>query len=339
MAVTSLSIGLIGAGRIGQLHAEHLSRRIPNARLLAVSDVNETAARACAQAHGIPQWHTDFHRIIDQPEIGAVIICSPTDTHTAIIEAAAQAGKHIFCEKPIDFDLARIDHALEVVTKAGVFLQIGFNRRFDPNFQRVRQAVVNGEIGTIHQVHIISRDPAPPPLAYIKQSGGIFMDMTIHDFDMARFLVGDEVEEIYASGSARVDPAIGEAGDLDTAVVLLKFGKGVLGTIENCRQAVYGYDQRVEVFGSGGSIVVDNNYSNTAWIQGKDSIYRDPPLNFFMQRYLESYLGEMTDFLAAVGQGRPSPVSGRDGRIAVVMAQAAQRSCKENRPVRLVPMP
>jgi myo-inositol 2-dehydrogenase/D-chiro-inositol 1-dehydrogenase len=331
----SLSVGLIGTGRIGRLHAEHLGHRIPEARLLTVSDVNESAARACAQACGIPRWESDYRQIINDPEIQAVVICSPTDTHAAMIEAAAGAGKHIFCEKPIDFNLKRIDQALEAVARAGVILQIGFNRRFDANFQRVRQAVANGEIGTPHQVHIISRDPGPPSLEYIQKSGGIFMDMTIHDFDMARFLVGSEVEEIYACGSARVDPAIGRAGDLDTVVVLLKFANGVICTIENCRQAVYGYDQRVEVFGSGGSIVVDNNYPNTAVIQGKTTIYRDPPLNFFMQRYLESYLREMTDFLRAIRTGGPSPVPGIDGRIPAVMAQAAQRSCKQNRAVRL----
>jgi len=335
MAKDVLKLGLIGAGRIGKLHAENLAFRIPGAGLLMVTDVNEAAANECAQRLSVPFSGKDYQEIITHPEIQAVVICSPTDTHAAIIQAAAAAGKHIFCEKPIDMDLGRIDLTLSAVAKAGVTLQLGFNRRFDPNFRRVRQAVVKGEIGTPHQLHIISRDPSPPPLEYVAKSGGIFMDMTIHDFDMARYLIGSEVEEIYAAGSARVDPAIGKAGDWDTAVILLKFANGVVGTIENCRQAVYGYDQRVEVFGSGGSISVDNNYPNTAMVQAKQSIYRDPPLNFFMQRYLESYLVEMTEFVEAVQKGTPPPVSGSEGRIPVVMANAARRSVLENRPVRL----
>ena len=335
MMQSVINVGLIGAGRIGKLHAEHLCRRIPEARLSIITDADEPAARDCAERLGITDWGTDFRRAIEHPDTRAVVVCSPTDTHAAVIEAAAAAGKHIFCEKPINVDLRRIDRALQAVAKAGVILQVGFNRRFDPNFRRVRLAVANGEIGVPHQVRITSRDPAPPPLEYIAKSGGIFMDMTIHDFDMARFLAGSEVEEIYATGSARVDPAIGKAGDMDTAVALLKFASGATGVIENCRQAVYGYDQRVEVFGSGGSILVDNNYPNTALVQAKTTIYRDPPLNFFMERYLESYLEEMKQFVRAIREGAPSPLSGAEARIPVVMAQAARRSAAENRPVRL----
>ena len=332
---STLTIGLIGAGRIGKLHAEHLSNRIPNVNVLMVADANESAARDCANKFQIPEYGNDLQKIIQHPDIHALVVCSPTHTHSAIIQAAAAARKHIFCEKPIDTDLGRIDQVLEVVQRAGVMLQVGFNRRFDPNFRRVRQAVANGEVGILHQLRITSRDPAPPPLEYIAGSGGLFMDMTIHDFDMARFLAGSEVEEIYATGSARVDPRIGTAGDIDTAIVLLKFANGACGVIENCRQAVYGYDQRVEVFGSGGSMLVDNNYPNNAWVQGKEKVYRDLPLNFFMERYLESYLAEMRDFVQAIRTGEPSPVSGTEGRIPVVMALAAQRSASENRPVRL----
>ncbi len=330
-----LNIGLIGAGRIGRLHAQNLSNQIPDVQLRMITDANESAAGECAAKFHIPEWGTDIRKIIEHPEIQALVVCSPTNTHSAIIEAAAAAGKHIFCEKPIDVDLGRIDQALHAVQRAGVLLQVGFNRRFDPNFRRVRQAVANGEVGTVHQVRITSRDPAPPSIDYILNSGGLFMDMTIHDFDMARFLAGDEVEEIYATGSARVDPRIEKAGDIDTAVALLKFSRGACGTIENCRQAVYGYDQRVEVFGSGGSIVVDNKYPNNVVVQGKDTIYRDLPLNFFMERYLESYLVEMQDFVDAIRGGHPSPVSGLEARIPVVMAHAARLSMMENRPVRL----
>lgn len=335
MSERPVKLGLIGAGRIGRLHAEHLANRIPGADLVMVTDVNETAARECAQAYGIAESGADYRRVLERRDIEGVLVCSSTDTHTRIIEEAAAAGKHIFCEKPIDADLGRIDRAVAAVRTAGVILQVGFNRRFDANFQRIRKAIVSGEIGTPHQVHIISRDPAPPPIEYVRRSGGLFLDMTIHDFDMAQFLIGDAIHEVYATGGVRVNPAIGEAGDLDTAVVLLKFANGVVGVIENCRQAVYGYDQRVEVFGSGGSIRVDNNYPNTAILSGKDSVRRDLPLNFFLERYVESYLVELRAFLGSIRTGSPSLVSGEEGRVPVVIAQAAMKSWKENRPVRL----
>ncbi|MBL9135947.1 MAG: inositol 2-dehydrogenase [Verrucomicrobiales bacterium] len=335
MSDRPVKLGLIGAGRIGRLHAEHLANRIPGADLVMVTDVNEAAARECAQAYGIAESGPDYRRILERRDIEGILVCSSTDTHTPIIEDAAAAGKHIFCEKPIDADLSRIDRAVAAVRKAGVILQVGFNRRFDANFQRIRQAIVSGEIGTPHQVHIISRDPAPPPIEYVRRSGGLFLDMTIHDFDMAQFLIGDTIREVYATGGVRVNPAIGEAGDLDTAVVLLKFANGVMGVIENCRQAVYGYDQRVEVFGSGGSIRVDNNYPNTAILSVKESVRRDLPLNFFLERYVESYLVELRAFLASIRNGSPSLVSGEEGRVPVVVAQAAMKSWKENRPVLL----
>jgi myo-inositol 2-dehydrogenase / D-chiro-inositol 1-dehydrogenase len=330
-----VTLGLVGTGRIGRLHAEHLCFRIPGADLRIVSDLDAGSARACAERFRIPQVAGDYREIVQHSEVDALVVCSPTDTHTEIIEAAAAAGKHLFCEKPIDVDLVRIDRALAAVERAGVIFQVGFNRRFDPSFQRIRRAVAEGEIGTPRQLHIVSRDPAPPPVEYIRQSGGIFLDMTIHDFDMARFLVGGEVDEIYATGGVHVDAAIGDAGDLDTVTLVLKFNHGVVGIIENCRQAVYGYDQRVEVFGSRGSIQADNNYPNTCRIAGPETVHRDLPLNFFMERYTQSYLDEMTQFIQAVAQGAPSPVPGPEARIPVVMALAARRSVAENRPVRL----
>jgi myo-inositol 2-dehydrogenase / D-chiro-inositol 1-dehydrogenase len=335
MVHSTLNIGLIGAGRIGQLHAEHLVQRIPRARLLMVADVVEDAARQCAAQLHIPAATRDYQAVLANPDIQAVVICSSTDTHAEIIAAAAQAGKHIFCEKPIALDLAVIDQALAVVDRAGVKLQIGFNRRFDANFRRVREAVVRGEIGQPHRLHIISRDPAPPPLAYVKVSGGIFLDMTIHDFDMARYLIGSEVEEVYTTAGVMVDPAIGEAGDLDTALVVLRFANGVIGSIDNSRRAVYGYDQRVEVFGSGGSISTANNYPNTATLSDAQSVHRDLPLNFFIERYIESYVSEMNRFVAAVLDDVPVPVTGQDGRAPVVMGLAARRSYDEHRPVKL----
>ena len=332
----NLNLGLIGAGRIGRVHAGHLAHRIPKARLLMVADVDRAAAQACAAACGDGVVVAEaYQAMLENPEVEAVVICSATDTHAAIIEAAAGAGKHIFCEKPIDFDLGRIDRALAAVARAGVTLQVGFNRRFDANFRRVREAVARGEIGQPHRVHIVSRDPAPPPIDYVKVSGGLFLDMPIHDFDMARFLIGSEVEAVYTAAGVRVDPAIGAAGDLDTAVVVLHFENGVIGTIDNSRQAVYGYDQRVEVFGSGGSIRIDNNHPNTAVVSTAEHVHRDLPLNFFMDRYVESFVAEMEAFVEAVLTGTPPPVSGHDGRMPVVMGLAARRSYDEKRPVRL----
>ncbi len=335
MPANSLKIGLIGAGRIGSLHAEHITSRIPATDLVMVADTFEEVARKCAQRYVIPFAARDYHAILNHPDIQAVVICSSTDTHAQIIEEAAQAGKHIFCEKPIALDLSSIDRALEAVDNAGVKLQIGFNRRFDANYRRVRSAVEEGEIGRPHLLHITSCDPAPPPIAYIRVSGGIFLDMTIHDFDMARFLIGSEVEEIFTMAGVMVDPAIGEAGDIDTAVVLLQFTNGVIGTINNSRQAAYGYDQRVELLGSAGVVCTENNYPNTAIISDGRSVRRDLPLHFFLERYTESYVSEMAAFVDAILHDTPVPVSGYDGRVPVVMALAAQKSFMEHRSVRL----
>ena len=336
-----INVGIIGAGRIGRLHAEHLAFRIPGANLLAVSDIVLDAAQGCATALGIPTAVQDHQALVENPDIEAVVICSSTDTHSLMIEQAAAAGKHIFCEKPIDFDLARIDRALAAVEKAtdrdgrGIKLQIGFNSRFDPNFRRVRELVADGKVGEPHILRITSRDPSPPSIEYVKVSGGIFLDMTIHDFDMARYLIGSEVEEIYVAAGVMVDPAIGEAGDVDTAVITLRFENGVIGTIDNSRQAVYGYDQRVEVFGSGGCVSADNNYPNTAIVSDAQRVHRDLPLNFFMERYVDSYVAEMRAFIECVQKDQPVPVTGLDGRIPVVMGYAAGKSFAENRPVKL----
>jgi myo-inositol 2-dehydrogenase / D-chiro-inositol 1-dehydrogenase len=278
-------------------------------------------------------------QILADPSVKAVLICSSTDTHADLIVGAARAGKHIFCEKPIAHNLARIDTALAAVQQAGVKLQVGFNRRFDPSFARVRAAVAGGEIGTPRLLHIISRDPAPPPVAYVKVSGGIFLDMTIHDFDMARFLIGDEVEEIYTAAGVMVDPAIGEAGDLDTALIVLRFRNGVIGTIDNCRQAAYGYDQRAEILGSAGKIATENCYPNQATISTGESVRRDLPFNFFMDRYTESFTNEIRSFVQSVAEDRPTAVTGADGRIPVVMGLAARKSFDERRPVKLDEIP
>lgn len=334
---TTLGIGVIGAGRIGRLHAEHLASRIRNARLVAVADISLEAAQRCAEACGIPRAVTDYEAILSDPAVGAVIVCSATPTHAPIIAAAAAAGKHIFCEKPIALDLAAIDRALAAVARAGVKLQIGFNRRFDANYRRVRQAIVDGEIGCPELLHLISRDPAPPPLDYVRASGGLFLDMTIHDFDMARFLIGSEIEEVYTMAGIMVDPAIGEAGDVDTAVIALRFANGTIGTIDNSRRAVYGYDQRVEVFGSAGMIATGNNYPNTGTLSTANAVSRDLPANFFLDRYTDSYVAELQAFVDAVLEDRPVPVTGADGRVPVVLGLAARQSYDEHRPVTIPP--
>jgi myo-inositol 2-dehydrogenase/D-chiro-inositol 1-dehydrogenase len=335
LSTRKLHFGIIGAGRIGRVHAEALAFRLPEAQIVAITSRNGETAQSVAARCGIPKVTASHQEILADPAIDAVVICSSTDTHADLIVEAANAGKHIFCEKPISYSLEQIDRSLDAVKAAGVQLQIGFNRRFDANFMRVRQAVLSGEIGTPRMMHIVSRDPAPPPLSYIRLSGGLFMDMTIHDFDMARFLIGDEVEEVYTTGAVMVDPEIGKAGDLDTALIVMRFRNGVIGTIENSRRAAYGYDQRVEIHGSEGKIDIGNCYPNQAIVSGVKSTYKDRPLNFFMERYVESYAAELQSFTQAVLDERPTEVTGIDGRIPVVMAMAVRKSYDEHRPVRL----
>lgn len=335
MAKSILNIGLIGAGRIGKVHAKSIAMRIPDAKVVAVADIDLAAAQDVANSYGASVATEDYQVILEDPAINAIAICSPTNTHAQMIQEAAAAGKHIFCEKPIDHSLKKIDAALAAVDRAGVKLMIGFNRRFDPNFRKVRQMIVDGKIGQPHILRITSRDPAPPPIEYIKVSGGIFLDMTIHDFDMARYLIGSQVTEIFAAGGVMVDPAIGEAGDLDTVIITLKFANGVIGTIDNSRQAVYGYDQRVEVFGSEGMVAVTNNTPDTHVHSNANGVHSSLPLHFFLERYLDSYVIEMQEFVDAVLNDKEPPVIGEDGRIPVVMGLAAQESWQENRPVLL----
>ncbi len=330
-----IHLGLIGAGRIGRVHAQTIQTTIPDARLILVADLNEDAARAAADDFRINYAVGDYHQILNSPAIDGVLICSATQTHALIIEKAALAGKHIFCEKPIDFDLTRIDRALAAVNAADVVLQIGFNRRFDPNFARVREVVASGAIGTPQLLHIISRDPAPPPIEYVAISGGIFLDMAIHDFDMARFIMGEEVVEVYAAGGVLIDPRIGEVGDIDTAITTLKFASGAIGVIDNSRKAVYGYDQRIEVLGSAGSVRSENNFPNAVQIADAQNVRRDLPLNFFMDRYVESYRREIRAFVDSIRNRTPSVVTGADGRAPILIGMAAKRSVTENRPVSL----
>ncbi len=335
VALAEVRIGVIGAGRIGQIHAQDLAHRIPGAQVGAVADPHFDAALALASRLHIPRAEADYRALLADPTIDAVAVCSSTDTHAQIIIEAAQAGKHIFCEKPIAHDLAAIDTALEAVARAGVKLQVGFNRRFDPSFRRLREMVAEGKIGQPHILRITSRDPAPPPIEYVRASGGLFFDMTIHDFDMARYMLGCEVESIYAVGGICVDPAIGEAGDIDTAVITLCFENGAFGAIDNSRQAVYGYDQRVEVFGSAGMVAAQNNTPDSHVYCNAEGVHAAKPLYFFLERYAESYVAEMRAFVESIQQDAEPPVTGHDGRIPVLMAMAAERSLHEKRPVRL----
>jgi len=331
----TVRVGVIGTGRIGRLHTEHLSRRIAEAEVIGVSDVNEAAAERCAADFGVPVVTQDYRELLEDGEIDAVVICSSTDTHAQIIAEAAAHGKHIFCEKPIALDLEVIDNALEAVRRAGVKLQIGFNRRFDANYRRVWEMVRDGKIGEPHLLRITSRDPAPPPIDYVKVSGGLFLDMMIHDFDMARYLIGSEVEEVFTLAAVQVDPAIGKAGDVDTAIVTLKFENGVLGTIDNSRKAVYGYDQRVEVFGSKGMAQTSNNTPNNARLSGAEAVCEDLPLNFFMERYIDSYIREVREFIRSVAEGIEPSVTGIDGKMPVMIGKAARLSYDQHRPVKV----
>jgi myo-inositol 2-dehydrogenase/D-chiro-inositol 1-dehydrogenase len=327
----TITVGVLGAGRIGRLHTENLFR-MPGVRVKCITDpyVDFSAWPPEDVATG-----ADPELVFEDPEIEAVLICSPTPTHAPFTEAAAKAGKHIFCEKPVDLDPDRIRRTLSVVESAGVKMQVGFNRRFDPTFARVRQAVTDGDIGDIHIVKITSRDPEAPPVSYVETSGGIFLDMTIHDFDMVRFVTGSEVEEVHALGAVLIDPAIGEAGDVDTAVTTLKMANGALAVIENSRQAVYGYDQRVEVFGSKGSAEAGNETANRVTFSGESGVRRDNPLYFFLQRYQVSFVAELEAFFASIRDDREPPVGGRDGLMSVLVALAAAQSMAENRPVKV----
>ncbi|WP_054954879.1 inositol 2-dehydrogenase [Paenibacillus dakarensis] len=330
-----LIFGIIGMGRIGKIHAENLLR-LPQVELKAVADLYaDKSLQDWASARGISTVTRDSADLLGDPDIQAVFICSLTDSHVPLIVQAAQAGKHIFCEKPISLDREQTQIALAAVQEAGVSLQIGFNRRFDHNFRCLQERIKEGAVGDLHLIKITSRDPSPPHEEYIGKSGGIFIDMTIHDFDMARFLADCDVEEVYAQGAVLVDPVFAKYGDVDTAVVTLKFANGALGVIDNSRKAAYGYDQRVEAFGSLGSISVQNDYPNTLEISTAEGVMRDKPLHFFLERYNEAYILETKQFAQSLLAGSEVPVNGQDGLQAELMALAARWSLKLGRPVKL----
>jgi myo-inositol 2-dehydrogenase/D-chiro-inositol 1-dehydrogenase len=330
-AVAPLRIGVIGVGRIGRMHAELIARRVPGTALGAVYDANEPSAVDVAAELGVPRAGS-VEEILGG-DLDAVAICSSADSHAELLIAAAHAGKAVFCEKPVSLDLEALDEALDAVQSAGVPFQIGFNRRFDAAHASVREAVRSGAIGEPHLVRITSRDPAPPPLDYVRTSGGLFLDMMIHDFDMARFLTGSEVVEVFARGAARIDPLVGDAGDIDTAVATLVHENGCLTTIDNSRRAVYGFDQRVEAFGSAGMAASENPLANTGVVMNAHGTLHQPLPYFFLERYLPSYERGWEAFVAAVKSGEPPPVSIRDARAPLVIGLAAWRSLHEGNPV------
>jgi len=327
-----LRIAVAGVGRIGRMHATIVAQRTPGACLAAVFDVAQDLAQDVASSLGVDSA-SSIDELINSDDVDAIAICTSTDTHVDIAVQAAAAGKAIFCEKPISMSLAEVDRCLTAVDSAGVAFMVGFNRRFDPSHKAVRDAVADGRVGEVRLAHIISRDPAPPPISYIKVSGGMFIDMTIHDFDMARYVVGSPVVRVMAQGAVRVDPAIGEAGDVDTAVTVLTHANGVITTIDNCRQASYGYDQRVEVFGSLGSASSQNLRKNSTEILTAAGGGTEVLPDFFIERYEAAYLLEWQAFVSYVRDGGPSPVPGEAGRAALVLGEAAWASVRSGVPV------
>ena len=333
--MTTIHVGIIGAGRIGKIHADNLLR-LPNVEVTMIADLYaDQSLHDWAASRGIKQVSGKNSDVIEHPGIDAIFICSLTDSHVPLIKAAAAAGKHIFCEKPVSMDIVQTKEAIDAVAKAGVKLQVGFNRRFDHNFKRVRQWVEEGKLGDPHIVKITSRDPSPPQEEYILKSGGLFMDMAIHDFDMARFLCGSEVVEVYSRGSVLVDPVFAKYGDVDTAITTLTFKNGAIGVIDNSRQAVYGYDQRAEVFGSKGSVSANNDFPNTAEMSTAEGIYRDKPLHFFLERYNEAYIEETQMFIESIRSGTPVLVDGNDAYQAELIALSAKLSNQIGKPVKI----
>jgi myo-inositol 2-dehydrogenase/D-chiro-inositol 1-dehydrogenase len=328
----TLGFALLGAGRIGKVHAKAVGSN-PEARLVAVADAFEKAASDLATAYGAEVRSID--EIEESPDIDAVVICTPTDTHADLIERFAAAGKAVFCEKPIDLDVKRVKECLAVVEKTGATLMVGFNRRFDPHFMAVRKAIDDGAIGKVEMVTITSRDPGPPPHDYITRSGGIFRDMTIHDFDMARFLLGEEPVSVSAHASVLVDKKIGELGDFDSVSVILATASGKQCIISNSRRATYGYDQRIEVHGSEGMIAAENQRPVSIEIANGKGYTRPPLHDFFMTRYLDAYANEIASFIAAVNSHKKASPSGQDGLVALRLAEAALRSAKEGKTIQV----
>lgn len=332
-----LKIGIIGAGRIGKVHLESISYHVKNATVTAMADpfMNEETEKLI-RSYGVSKVTKDYKDILNDKDIDAVLVCSSTDTHAAISIEAINAGKHVFCEKPVDHSIEKIQAVADALKEhPDIKFQVGFNRRFDHNFAAIRKAYDDGKIGEAHILKITSRDPEPPNPAYIKVSGGIFLDMTIHDFDMACFLTDSDVEELYVNSAVLVDPAIGEQGDVDTAIITMKMANGALAVIDNSRKADYGYDQRAELFGSKGMVATSNDTVSSAVISNADGVTGEKPLFFFLERYMDSFSEEMRQFTEAVINDTEVPVGIHAGLQSVKIGLAARKSVEEHRPVKI----
>lgn len=331
-----ITVGIIGAGRIGKVHTQSICNIVKNAKIKTIADpfMNEETEK-WAKGMGIPNTTKDYKEILADDEIQAVLICSSTNTHSIISVEAIEAGKHVFCEKPIDHDIDKIKLVIEALKGKDLKYQVGFNRRFDHNFEAVKNAVVAGKIGEPHIIKVTSRDPEPPSAEYAAVSGGMFLDMTIHDFDMVRYLAGCDATEVYVQSAVLVDPAIGEAGDVDTAVITIQMVNGAIAVIDNSRKAVYGYDQRAEVFGSKGMVATANDSLSSAAISTVDGVTSEKPLYFFLERYMESFAKEVNCFVEAIENNTDTPLGVMDGLKPVLMGLAAKKSVEEHRPVKI----
>ncbi len=331
-----INVGIIGAGRIGKVHTESICNYVRNVKIKTVADpmMNEETKKWLLSM-GVAHTTKDYHEILNDPEIDAVLICSSTNTHSPISLEAIAAGKHVFCEKPIDHDLSKIKQVVEALKGSNIKYQVGFNRRHDHNFAAVKQAILDGKVGDVHIIKITSRDPEPPSAEYTAVSGGMFLDMTIHDFDMVRYLAGCDAEEIYVQSAVLVDPAIGEAGDVDTAVITLKMKNGAIAVIDNSRRAAYGYDQRAEVFGAKGMVATANDTQSSMVLSNAEGVTGEKPLYFFLERYMQSFATEIKGFINAIENDTDTLVGVEDGLKPVLMGIAAKKSVQEHRPVKL----
>lgn len=329
-----VKIALLGIGRIGKIHFRNISQTFPNVTIVAVADP-QYDEQTFKREYGNVYFTTNPEEAIAHPEVNAVLVCTPTSSHASLVELAVKQGKHIFCEKPLDLSLERTANLVKIVKDANVKLMLGFNRRFDPDFMQAQNSVREGRIGKVQIVKITSRDPGLPPIDYIKNSGGLFMDMAIHDFDMARYIMGKKVVEVFSKGLVLVDKDVAASGDVDTALTTLIFEDGTYAVIDNSRKAAYGYDQRLEIFGDEGMIQVNNNHHNTNVISDAKGVHHALPLDFFMDRYAKSYLKEMELFIDALIKDKEMPVSSEDGLAATRIAFAAKTSMQQGRPVKL----
>ncbi|MFL2591641.1 MAG: inositol 2-dehydrogenase [Flavobacteriaceae bacterium] len=322
---------IIGLGRIGKIHLGNL-QAIDEVEIVGICDPTDEA-KVFSNKAGLTFYQKDFTDVADQVQADAIVICSPTDTHANYVSIAAKKGIDVFCEKPLDLSLEKVKQVLKTVNESKIKLMLGFNRRFDSEFQSVKEKIVNGHIGDIHTIKITSRDPSPPPINYIKSSGGMFLDMTIHDFDMIRYLTNKEIVEVYAKGDALVNPEIAKAGDIDTAIINLTFEDGSMAVIDNCRKAVYGYDQRVEVFGSKGMVQSKNKFDKYTLTYSENGVTSALPQHFFLERYADAYKKEIDHFIDCIRHKKTPEVSGFDGLMSLMLGLCAKESLNCNKPV------